>query len=85
MYHPVKGLYAVCTCCGKEVKMIKKFLQIITVEKLLQLCLFGCYLVELAFYIESTEMLDKIALGTDMNNTLLGLIFVTLVGGKKHD
>ena len=20
MYHPVKGLYAVCTCCGKEVK-----------------------------------------------------------------
>lgn len=65
--------------------MIKKFLQIITVEKLLQLCLFGCYLVELAFYIESTEMLDKIALGTDMNNTLLGLIFVTLIGGKKHD
>ena len=66
-------------------KMVKKILQIITVEKLLQLCLFGCYLVELAFYIESTEMLDKIALGTDMNNTLLGLIFVTLVGGKKHD
>ena len=66
-------------------KMIKKILQIITVEKLLQLCLFGCYLAELALYIESTEMLDKIALGTDMNNTLLGLIFVTLVGGKKHD
>lgn len=20
MYHPVRGLYAVCTCCGKEVK-----------------------------------------------------------------
>ena len=51
--------------------MIKKFLQIITVEKLLQLCLFGCYLAELALYIESTEMLDKIALETDMNNTLL--------------
>ena len=66
-------------------KMVKKILQIITVEKLLQLCLFGCYLAELALYIESTEMLDKIALGTDMNNTLLGLIFVTLVGGKKHD
>lgn len=70
---------------GSKGEMIKKFLQIITVEKLLQLCLFGCYLVELAFYIESTEMLDKIALGTNMNNTLLGLIFVTLVGGKKHD
>ena len=65
--------------------MIKKFLQIITVEKLLQLCLFGCYLVELAFYIESTEMLDKIALGTDMNNTLLGLLFVTFVEDTKHD
>ena len=24
MYHPVKGLYAVCTCCGKEVKNDKK-------------------------------------------------------------
>ena len=20
MYHPVRGLYAVCTCCGKEVR-----------------------------------------------------------------
>ena len=65
--------------------MIKKILQIITVEKLLQLCLFGCYLAELALYIESTEMLDKIALGTKMNNTLLGLIFVTLKKKKKHD
>lgn len=65
--------------------MIKKFLQIITVKDLLSLCLIGCYLAELALYIESTEMLDKIALGTNMNNTLLGLIFVTLVGGKIHD
>lgn len=65
--------------------MIKKILQIITVKDLLSLCLIGCYLAELALYIESTEMLDKIALGTDMNNTLLGLIFVTLIGGKKHD
>lgn len=24
MYHPVKGLYVVCTCCGKEVKNGKK-------------------------------------------------------------
>ena len=65
--------------------MVKKILQIITVKDLLSLCLIGCYLAELSFYIESTEMLDKIALGTNMNNTLLGLIFVTLVGGKKHD
>lgn len=65
--------------------MIKKFLQIITVKELLQLCLFGCYLAELALYIESTEMLDRIALGTNMNNTLLGLILVTLIGGKNHD
>lgn len=65
--------------------MIKKFLQIITVKDLLSLCLIGCYLAEFALYIESTEMLDKIALGTNMNNTLLGLIFVTLIGGKKHD
>lgn len=65
--------------------MIKKFLQIITVKELLQLCLFGCYLAELALYIESTEMLDRVALGTNMNNTLLGLILVTLIGGKNHD
>ena len=65
--------------------MIKKFLQIRTVEKLLQLCLFGCYLVELALFIELTEMLDKIASGVGMNNTMLGLIFVTLMGDEKHD
>ena len=83
---PCKGIVRCMYLLRKgSKKMVKKILQIITVEKLLQLCLFGCYLAELALYIESTEMLDKIALGTDMNNTLLGLIFVTLVGGKKHD
>ncbi len=65
--------------------MIKKFLQIITIKDLLRLCLIGCYFAELALYVESTEMLDKIALGTNMNNTLLGLIFISLMDGRKYD
>lgn len=65
--------------------MIKKLLQIITIKQVLQVCLIGCYLAELALYIEATEMLDKIALGTNMNNTLLGLVFIILLGGEKHD
>ena len=65
--------------------MIKKILQIITVEKLLQLCLLGCYLAGLAHYILAIDELDKIASGVGMNNTMLGLIFVTLMGDEKHD
>ena len=65
--------------------MVKKILQKITIKQWLQLVLMGCYLAGLAHYILAIDELDKIASGVGMNNTLLVLIFITLVGGKKHD
>ena len=65
--------------------MVKKILQKITIKQWLQLGLMGCYLAGLAHYISAIDELDRIASGVGMNNTLLGLIFVTLIGGKKHD
>ena len=65
--------------------MIKKFLQIITIKQWLQLVLMGCYLAGLAHYILAIDELDKIASGVGMNNTMLGLIFVTLMEDEKHD
>lgn len=45
----------------------------------------ACYIVELTYYISAVSELDKIASGLSMNNTMLGLIFVTLMGDEKHD
>lgn len=45
----------------------------------------GCYLAGLAHYISAIDELDRIASGVGMNNTMLGLIFVTLMGDEKHD
>ena len=65
--------------------MVKKILQKITIKQWLQLVLMGCYLAGLAHYILAVDELDKIASGVSVNNTMLGLIFVTLMGGDEHD
>ena len=65
--------------------MLKKILQKITIKQWLQLVLIGCYLAGLAHYISVIDELDKIASGVAMNNTMLGLIFVTLMGDENHD
>lgn len=65
--------------------MVKKILQKITIKQWLQLVLIGCYLAGLAHYILAVDELDRIALGVSINNTMLGLIFVTLMGGDEHD
>ena len=65
--------------------MVKKILQKITIKQWLQLVFIGCYLAGLAHYILAVDELDRIALGVSMNNTMLGLIFVTLMGGDEHD
>ncbi len=65
--------------------MVKKILQKITIKQWLQLVLIGCYLAGLAHYILAVDELDRIASGVSMNNTMLGLIFVTLMGGDEHD
>lgn len=65
--------------------MIKKLLQEINIKQWLQIGLMACYIVELTFYISAVSELDKIASGLSMNNTMLGLIFVTLMGDEKHD
>lgn len=65
--------------------MVKKILQKITIKQWLQIGLMACYIVELTFYISAVDELDKIASGVSMNNTMLGLIFVTLMGGDEHD
>ena len=65
--------------------MVKKLLQEISIKQWLQLVLIGCYLAGLAHYILAVDELDRIALGVSINNTMLGLIFVTLMGGDEHD
>lgn len=65
--------------------MIKKILQKITIKHWLQIGLIACYIVELTYYLSAVGELDKIASGVSMNNTMLGLIFVTLMGGEEHD
>lgn len=65
--------------------MVKKIIQKITIKQWLQLILIGCYLAGLAHYILAVDELDRIASGVSMNNTMLGLIFVTLMGGDEHD
>lgn len=65
--------------------MIKKFLQEINIKQWLQIGLMACYIVELTFYTSAVDELDKLASGVSMNNTMLGLIFVTLMGGDEHD
>lgn len=65
--------------------MVKKILQKITIKQWLQLVLIGCYLAGLAHYTLAVDELDRIASGVSMNNTMLGLIFVTLMGGDEHD
>ncbi len=64
---------------------MKKLLQEINIKQWLQMGLMACYIVELTYYISAVGELDKIASGVSMNNTMLGLIFVTLIGDEKHD
>lgn len=64
---------------------MKKLLQEINIKHWLQMGLMACYIVELTYYISAVGELDKIASGVSMNNTMLGLIFVTLIGDEKHD
>ena len=64
---------------------MKKLLQEINIKHWLQIGLMACYIVELTFYTSAVDELDKIASGVSMNNTMLGLIFVTLMGGENRD
>lgn len=64
---------------------MKKLLQEINIKQWLQIGLMACYIVELTFYTSAVSELDKIASGLSMNNTMLGLIFVTLMRDEKHD